>query len=355
MRWGPPQTRFKNYTMSIPTTNDPIEAAFTAAPLLSREPAPPTRGLTRNQKADRVYHALLLTASLIIFVLIIGIAVELVLSSRLSLQAFGWRFFFHKAWNPVDNHFGALAFIYGTLYTSFWALVVAVPIGVGAAVFLSEIAPPWLRVPLGFLIELLAAVPSVVYGLWGVFVLCPFLANHVETPISNSRWGTFWLFNAPPNGNDMLAASLILAIMVIPFITAVSQAILRAIPKASRDGSYALGATRWETISRVVMPYARSGIIGAVILGLGRALGETMAVTMVIGNNPDFSPALFSPGYTMASIIANEFTEASLALYRSSLIEIGLALFFVTLLVNGCARTLIYYTAQNLHGGGRRA
>jgi phosphate transport system permease protein len=305
---------------------------------------------------DRIYSAVLFIASLSILVLVIAIAVELVIGSRESLQRFGLGFFTRMAWNPVTQDFGALAYILGTLYTSFWALLIAVPISLGAAIFLAELAPRWLRNPVSFLIELLAAIPSVVYGLWGLFVLSPWLVKHVETPISeHPRLSKFFLFDAPPNGNDILAASLILAIMVLPFITSVSRDILRAIPRTAREGSYALGATRWETIQGVVLPYARAGIIGGVILGLGRALGETMAVTMVIGNELGFHVGLFHSGYTMASIIANEFSEASFSLYRSALIEIGLTLFVVTMIVNGCARVLIYYTAKSLHGGGRRA
>jgi phosphate transport system permease protein len=305
---------------------------------------------------DRIYSAILFLASLSIFVVVLGIALELVLASGETLHRFGMGFFARAAWDPVRQDFGALPFIFGTLYTSFWALLLAVPVSIGAAIFLAEIAPKWLRNPVSFLIELLAAIPSVVYGLWGVFVLAPWLSTHVETPISeHPHLSKFVLFDAPPNGNDILAASLILAIMVLPFITSVSRDILRAIPRSAREGSYALGATQWETIRGVVLPYARGGIIGAVILGLGRALGETMAVTMVIGNSLDFKPQLFNSGYTMASIIANEFSEASFSLYRSALIEIGLALFVVTMVVNGFARVLIYYTAKNVQGGGRRA
>jgi phosphate transport system permease protein len=303
---------------------------------------------------DRIYLGFLFMASLSVLLIIAAVAFELVVGSRPSLHAFGGRFLITKAWDPVAQHFGGLSFILGTLYTSFMALLVAVPLSVGAAIYIAEIAPRWIRVPVAFLVELLAAIPSVVYGLWGVFVLAPWLVAHVETPISNNaKLAALPLFSAPPNGNDWLSASLILAIMVTPFITAVSSDILRAIPRAAREGSYALGATRWETITRVVLPFARSGIVGGVVLGLGRALGETMAVTMVIGNNTNFQIPLFSPGYTMSSIIANEFTEASFTIYRSALIEIALCLFVVTMIVNGIARALIYYTARNLEGVGR--
>jgi phosphate transport system permease protein len=324
------------------------------------EPRTPLRRSPKGRSvapsfSDGIYACILFAASLSILVIIGGIALELTIASLPSIRAFGWHFLVQSRWDPVQQKFGALAFILGTLYTSFWALVIAIPISLGAAIFLAELAPRWVRTPLSFLIELLAAIPSVVYGLWGIFILAPWLMQHVETPISeHPRLSRFFLFNAPPNGNDILAASLILAIMVLPFITSVSRDILRAVPRPARDGSFALGATQWETIRGVVLPYARAGIIGAVMLGLGRALGETMAVTMVIGNSLNFSPALFSSGYTMSSIIANEFSEASVALYRSALIEVGLVLFLVTMFVNGCARALVYYTAKDVHGGGRR-
>ena len=303
---------------------------------------------------DRIYAAILFIASLSILILVVAIALELVLASRESLQRFGWRFFTRMAWDPVHQNFGALAYILGTLYTSFWALLMAVPISIGAAIFLAELAPRWLRTPVSFLIELLAAIPSVVYGLWGIFVLSPWLVQHVETPISeNATLSKFALFNAPPNGNDILADSLILAIMVLPYITAVSRDILRAIPRTAREGSYALGATRWETIQGVVLPYARAGIIGAVILGLGRALGETMAVTMVIGNRHDIGLSVLQPAYTMAAAIANEFSEATTNLYLSALFEVGLILFVITVVVNALARLLIWRVARGTAVGSR--
>ncbi|MFI5385807.1 MAG: phosphate ABC transporter permease subunit PstC [Fimbriimonadales bacterium] len=298
-----------------------------------------------------MYSAVLFGASAFAMVLILAIIVELYLQSRLSIHTFGASFFTRSEWDPVQQVYSAKAFVLGTLYTSFWALLIAVPVSIGAAVFLAEVAPKWIRTPLGFLIELLAAIPSVVYGLWGIFVLVPWLAKHVETPISESKtWGSFFLFNAAPNGNDFLAASLVLAIMIIPIITGIARDILRAVPNTMREGSYALGATKWETIRRVVLPRARAGMIGAVMLGLGRALGETMAVTMVIGNNPDFNLALFSPGTTLASIVANEFTEATLDLYRSALMEIGFSLLVIALVVNGAARLLVRWSSRSAEG-----
>lgn len=337
------------YSMAISIT-DPGAGQNAGATV----PAPIGSGRTKSVVIDKVYTGIIFAASLIIFLLIVGIALELYLESRLSIHTFGFHFLVSSDWDPVREQFGVFPFLLGTLYSSFWALLLAMPISVGTAIFLAEIAPAWIRTPVTYLIELLAAIPSVIYGLWGLLVMSPWIALHVETPISNNRYLTrLPIFFGPPNGTDMLAASLILTIMVIPFITSVSRDILRAIPRAVREGSYALGATRWETISNVVVPYARAGIIGAIMLGLGRALGETMAVTMVIGNNPNFDASLFSPGYTMSSVIANEFTEASLNLYRSSLIEIGLTLFVVTMLVNGMARALIFVTAKQMQGGRR--
>lgn len=282
--------------------------------------------------------------------IIIGIGIELYVGSRDARHAFGTHFLASTDWDANHNKFGALPFIIGTLYTSFLALVIALPISIGTAVFLSELAPRWIRNPISFLVELLASVPSVVYGLWGVFVLGPWLAAHVEAPLANGPLGKFPLFNAPPNGEDVFTAAVILSIMILPFITAVSRDILMAVPRAVREGSYALGATKWETIKGIVLPYGRSGIIGAIVLGLGRALGETMAVTMVIGNSSKIKLALFSPGYTMASVIANEFNDATSHLHVAALIEIALCLFAVSLLVNTGARLLIYYGSRGSRG-----
>ena len=310
---------------------------------------------TASNTLDRVYMAVLFLVSLTILALILGIAADLIYGSRLTLHHYGLSFLTAHAWDPNHDIYGAWPFILGTLYSSFWALVIAVPVSIGSAIFLTEIAPRWIRMPLGFLIELLAAIPSVVYGLWGIFVLEPFLAARIETPISNNHLlSKLPLLQGAPNGNDMLCAALILSIMVIPFITSVSRDILLAIPPIAREGSFSLGSTKWETITGVVLPFARAGMIGAVILGLGRALGETMAVTMVIGNSDKFSPSLLQPGNTMASLIANEFTEASTNLYRSALIEIGLTLFAVTMVVNAFARLLVRYTAKDIQTGGRR-
>jgi phosphate transport system permease protein len=258
-----------------------------------------------------------------------------------AIRAFGLSFLVTSTWDPVAEQFGAIPFVYGTLVSSLLALLLAVPLGIGAAIYLAEIAPAWLRSPVAFLVELVAAVPSVVYGLWGIFVLAPLLRTWVE-PALGSTLGFLPLFQGPPYGVGMLAAGIVLAIMVVPFITAVSREVLLAVPRIQREAALALGATRWETTRIAVLRYGRSGLIGAVLLGLGRALGETMAVTMVIGNRPEVALSLFAPGYTMASVIANEFTEATSDLYLAALIEIGLMLFLVTVVVNGLARVLVW-------------
>ena len=318
---------------------------------------PPALSLARF--GDKVYAAVTLLASLSIFAIIFWLLGQLVLGSQQSIHHTGLSFLTGSDWNEETDSYHALPFIFGTLFSSFIALVLAVPVSVGAAIFLSELAPRWIRTPATFLIELLAAIPSVIYGLWGIFILIPFLKEAVFKPVLNSRLPHLPvigpLFVGQSAGNSMLAAGVILAIMVTPFITAVTRDILRAIPRSQREGSYALGATQWETIAKVVIPYAKSGIIGAVILGLGRALGETMAVTMVIGNQSPNTPSgisfsLLDTGYTLSSVLANKFSEANPGLNRSALVEIGLVLFGVTIFVNMCARLLVYYTAKDVQG-----
>ncbi|HEY5984137.1 MAG TPA: phosphate ABC transporter permease subunit PstC [Anaerolineales bacterium] len=291
---------------------------------------------------DRLYQILLLLASAAVVVLVCAVAYELWANSALSRLAFGWRFLVTTAWDPaLTKTFGALPFILGTLITSAIALIVAVPLGVGTAIFLAEVSPDWLSRPLGFLAELLAAVPSVVYGLWGLFVFIPAFVRPLAKMLERGL-GFLPLFDGPVYGPSRLAAGLVLAIMVFPTITAVSRDVFRAIPGGQREAAMAMGATRWEMIWKVLIPYGTSGFLGAIILGLGRALGETIAVTMVIGNNLDLTASLLHPGYTMASIIANEFTEATFDLYVHALIEIGLILFGMTLLINLVARLLIW-------------
>ena len=269
-----------------------------------------------------------------------------------AIQKFGLRFLFTSTWDPVKENFGALPFIYGTIVSSGLALLIAVPVSLGIAIYLAELAPQFIRQPLSFLIELLAAIPSVVYGLWGIFVLAPFLRQNIQ-PFLTKYFGFLPIFQGQFYGVGMLTAGIILSIMVIPTISSVSREVFLAVPFNQREAATALGATRWETIRLAVLGYARPGVLGAVILGLGRALGETMAVTMVIGNRPEISASLFAPSYTMASVIANEFTEATSNLYLSALIEIGLVLFFVTLFINIAARLLIWQVSGKVKGGIR--
>jgi phosphate transport system permease protein len=277
--------------------------------------------------------------SAVVVVLVAGIAFILVRESSLSLRRFGLDFWRTSKWDPVSGEFGALPFLWGTLYSSFLALLIATPVALGIAVFLSELSPRPLRRPLIFLTELLAAIPSIVYGLWGIFVLVPFV-RYLQTMTPDWLHGLPF-FQGPPLGIGLLSASLILAVMIVPFTASVAREILKAVPFSQREAAYALGATRWEAI-RMALYYGRTGIIGAVMLGLGRALGETMAVTMVIGNNPQISLSLFAPQYTMAAVIANEFTEAADDLYLHALVEIGLLLFIVTILINGLSRFLVW-------------
>ena len=275
-------------------------------------------------------------------VALLGLIVyQLVVGSQLSWHAFGWKFFGQSDWNPVSDQYGALPFMYGTIVSSLLSLVIAVPLSVGVAVFITEMCPIGLRGILSFTTELLAAIPSVVYGLWAIFVMVPLLREYVQ-PLLAKTLGWTGLFSGPPYGIGMLAAGIILAIMIIPIISSIAREVLTVVPQHQREAALALGATRWEMIRMGVLRNARAGIVGAIILGLGRALGETMAVTMVIGNRPEIAKSLFAPGYTMASVLANEFTEATGDLYLSALIEIGLALFFVTIVVNALARLMVW-------------
>jgi phosphate transport system permease protein len=282
---------------------------------------------------------------LILIVIVGAIGSELLRQSFLSIQKFGFAFWRTEVWDPVAGQFGALPFIWGTLYSSILALAIATPIALGIAVFISELSPAWLRQPLVFLTELLAAIPSIVYGLWGIFVMVP-AVRALETSFPQGL-RALPLFSGPPLGVGMLAAGLILAVMVIPFTSSVAREVLKAVPAAQREGAYALGATRFEAI-RAALFFARTGIVGAIMLGFGRALGETMAVTMVIGNNPKISASLFAPQYTMAAVIANEFTEAADPLYLAALVEIGLVLFMITLIVNSLSRLLIWSMTRSV-------
>ncbi len=269
-----------------------------------------------------------------------AITISLTVAAWPAIERFGLRFLVTSTWNPVSGRFGALPFVYGTLVSSGIALMLAVPLGLGVAIFLSELAPRWLRVPVGFLVELLAAIPSVVYGLWGIFVLIPWVRTSLTPPLQ-AALGFLPLFQGPPLGLGMLTAGLILAIMVVPFIVAVSTEVMRAVPQAQREAALSLGATQWETTRTAVIPYARSGIMGATFLALARALGETMAVTMVIGNVPQIKASVLAPAYTISAVIANEFAEATENLYLAALILVGLVLFVVTMGVNVVARLLV--------------
>lgn len=283
----------------------------------------------------------MLVCALVIFAIVALIAWQLIVRSQLSISKFGLQFFFKQAWDPVSGNFGALPFIYGTLVSSLVALVIAVPLAIGVAIFLTEMCPKFLRGPLSFLTELLAAIPSVVYGLWAIFILVPILRDHVN-PVLMKSLGWTGLFTGPNFGIGILAAGVILAIMILPIISSLTREVMNAVPHTQREAVLALGATRWEMIRMGVLRNARIGIVGSIILGLGRALGETMAVTMVIGNRPDIVKSLLGLGYSMSSVIANEFSEASDDMYLSALIEIGLALFIVTIIVNAIARLLVW-------------
>ncbi len=313
------------------------------------------------QHGDRLWRAVLVAMALLVLGLVVAVGMMLWQESAAAREAFGVEFLQPTAdvtWNPVTDAYQAWPFIYGTLLTALVAILLAVPVSLGAAIFLAELCPAWLRQPLSWLLELLAAIPSVVYGLWGIFVVLP----GVIVPVGNFLLSTFGslpgvsaFFSGPMplNGASRLAASMILSVMIIPTIASVTRDVLLAVPTAQREASLALGATRWETIWKVVLPYGLSGILGAGILGLGRALGETMAVTMVIGNSIEGSLSLLRPGYTMSSIIANEFAEAVTVLHSQALIEIGLVLFILTLALNSLARLLVWQVARKVPAEAR--
>jgi len=300
---------------------------------------------------DDVFSFAMLACGLCVLALVGLIIYELIEKSGASWRAFGVKFFFRSDWDPVNDQYGALPFIYGTIVSSLLALLLAVPLSVGVAVFITEMCPRWLRGPLAFLTELLAAIPSVIYGLWAIFVLVPILREDVE-PFLGKTLGWTGLFTGTPFGIGMLAAGIILAIMVVPIVSSITREVMTAVPSTQREAVLALGATRWEMIRTGVLRNARAGIVGGVILGLGRALGETMAVTMVIGNRPEIAKSLFAPGYTMASVIANEFSEATGDLYLSALVEVGLALFLVTIVVNILAQLMVWSVTRGVPARG---
>ncbi|MGA8309162.1 MAG: phosphate ABC transporter permease subunit PstC [Terriglobales bacterium] len=304
-----------------------------------------------SRVADHAFYLAMLGCALSVIGIVGLIVYELITKSNLSWHAFGLKFFFRSEWDPVNDQFGALPFVYGTLVSSALALLIAVPLAVGVAVYITEMSPRWLRGSLAFTTELLAAIPSVIYGLWAIFVLVPLLRQYVQ-PWLAKYLGWTTLFEGPPYGIGMLAAGIILAIMVVPIVSSITREVMTAVPQQQREAVLALGATRWEMIRTGVLRNARAGIAGGVILGLGRALGETMAVTMVIGNRPEIAKSLFAPGYTMASVIANEFSEATGDLYLSALVEVGLALFIVTIIVNILAQFLVWTVTRGTPARG---
>lgn len=306
--------------------------------------------LARLQFGDRIFRVLVTSAAASIPILLAFLVYELYIGAAPAIDKFGLDFIANDVWDPVAEEFGAWPLILGTLLSAFLALLIAVPLSLGVAIFLVEFAPPSVRGPIGFVVELLAAIPSVVYGLWGIFFLIPAMRATLF-PFLRDVFGFLPFFQGTIYGPSMLTAAIILAIMVMPYIISVSREVLMAVPNSQREAALAMGATHWEAVTGAVLPYAKTGIIGAIILGLGRALGETMAVTMLIGNRHEISASLFAPGYTMASAIANEFTDASSDMHIAALIYVALVLFAITVLVNAGARLLIWRVARR--GGGR--
>jgi phosphate transport system permease protein len=298
-----------------------------------------------SQTGDTIARVVVLVFAATVLLLSVLLVYELWVGSAPSRHSLGWSFIFSSSWNPVSEQFGALPFIYGTVVTSFIALLISVPLGVGAAIFLSELAPAGISNALTFLVELLAAIPSVIYGLLAIFTLVPLMRSYGE-PFLKSTLGFLPFFQGPAFGVGFLTAGIILAVMTFPFIISVSRESLLAVPRDQREAALALGATEWETTWKVVVPYAKLGIIGSIFLGLARALGETMAVTMVIGNDPSIHASLLAPGYSIAAVIANEFTEATGSIYPSALVELGLVLFCLTIVINGLARLMIIATTR---------
>ena len=306
-------------------------------------PVPPNTRLPARHSgySDKIFSNLMLFFTIVMVGILAALVYILTKDALPAINKFGFAFITNRVWNPVTDIFGALPAIYGTLVTSLIGLLIAVPISIGAAIYLVELAPNWLKGPASFIIEMLAAIPSVIIGLWGLYVMVPVVRSNIEKWLG-SHLSVLPLFQGPPFGVGFLSAGLLLAIMIIPIITAVTRDAMKAVPNEQREAMFALGATRWETINKAVLPYCRTGMIGAVILGLGRAFGETMAVTMVIGNGYKLTASLFSPGATIASTIASQFGEATAGVYTGSLIELALILFGLTLIVNVIARTLVW-------------
>ncbi|MGI9148223.1 MAG: phosphate ABC transporter permease subunit PstC [Chloroflexota bacterium] len=312
-----------------------------------------------SNRGDRAFEGAVTTLATAVPLLLLAIMVLLLVDALPALERYGASFLTDSTWNPVSEQFGAAAYAYGTVVISVIGLLLAAPVGVGCALFIAEYAPAWVHGPVSFVIELLAAIPSIIFGLWGFFILAPAMRGAVE-PFLKSTVGTLplagALFGGPVVGRDLLVAGVILAIMILPTVTAVSREVLRAVPDTQREGMLALGATKWETVQKAVLPYARSGIAGAAILGLARALGETMAVTMVIGNSSTrISPSLFTPGYTMASAIANQFTEADKEIYFSAIVAVALVLLLVAATMNILAQLLVWSVARGPSGSAHRA
>ena len=310
------------------------------------------QSLVGADRGDRVYRRVLTGFALALPVLILIILGVLFVDALPALRRFGPSFLWTSAWDPIAEIYGAAPMIFGTLASSLLALLIAVPLALSVAIFLTEFSPRWLRQPVAFLVELLAAIPSVVYGLWGIFVLIPFLRSYVVPPLK-AVFGWTPFLQGVFYGNSLFAGGIILAIMIVPYIAAVSREVLLAVPASQREAALAMGATRWEAVRSAVLPYGRAGLMGAIILGLGRALGETMAVTMLIGNRHDISVSLLQPAYTMAAAIANEFSEATTGMYQSALVEVGLILFVLTVAVNAVARILIWRVARGAAVGSK--
>ena len=335
-------------------TSVPIDSlSASGTPPATPHPAVPgQRHLVGRNVADRVYRIVLTALALMLPLLLVALVGELIASAWPALTRFGFRFLWTSVWDPVAGVFGAAPMIFGTIASSLLALVIAVPLALGVAIYLTEFSPKWLRQPVAFLVELLAAIPSVVYGVWGIYVLIPFLRSYAVPPLRAVLGWTPFL-QGVFYGNSLLAGGVILAIMIVPYIAAVSREVLLAVPGSQREAALGMGATRWEAVWTAVVPYGRAGLIGAVILGLGRALGETMAVTMVIGNRHDIGVSVLQPAYTMAAALANEFSEATTNLYLSALFEVAFILFVVTVVVNALARLMIWRVARGTAVGSR--
>jgi len=332
-------------SLTTDTSFESVKSLINGKVKRKKEPSPFTKKILGHKNiGDLIFERLTLLFAALVVLLVVVMGWEMYVHSRLSIKEFGFQFLVSTEWDPYAEHFGALPMIFGTIVSSILALLIAVPLGIGVAVFLSELSPLWLERPLSFLTELLAGIPSIIYGLWGIFVLVPWLRDDVE-PFLQKAFPGVPLFEGTPYGFGMLAAAIILSIMILPIISSISRDVLRSVPRAQREAAYGLGATKWE-VTRIVLGNAKSGLLGATMLGLGRAIGETMAVTMVIGNRPEISASLLDPAYTMASVVANEFTEATSMLYLSALIELALVLFIITIIVNVLARLLVWSTEE---------